>query len=65
MRHLSEPSDKTILLDLPLGRTGIGSGGDFFVMSGGTKCRGNEGVRMPLLSGTGIIFLVNYIRESE
>ena len=34
----------------------------FLVMSGGgAKCRGNEGVRMPLLSGTDIIFLVNYI----
>ena len=32
---------------------------------GGAKCRGNEGLRMPLLSGTDIIFLVNYIRESE
>ena len=31
------------------------------VGGGGTKCRGNEGVRMPLLSGTDIIFLVNYI----
>ena len=35
----------------------------FLVMSGGggTKYRGTEGVRMPLLSGTDIIFLVNYI----
>ena len=38
----------------------------FLVMSGGggggrVKCRGSEGVRMPLLSGTDIIFVVNYI----
>ena len=33
----------------------------FLVMSRGTKCRGTEGVSMPLRSGTDIIFLVNYI----
>ena len=28
---------------------------------GGAKCRGNDGVRIPLLSGTDIILMVNYI----
>ena len=31
------------------------------IWGGGAKCRGNEGVRMSLLSGTDIIYLVNYI----